>query len=56
MSEETPKDPIGTLLEGAIQLHEIYESYIQAGFNSQQALFLCGKIVEAGVIGANQDK
>ncbi|NLL52970.1 MAG: hypothetical protein GX248_09755 [Peptococcaceae bacterium] len=33
----------------AKELFEIYESYIKAGFNEKQALYLTGKIIEGGL-------
>ncbi|WP_199546573.1 hypothetical protein [Streptomyces sp. N35] len=38
MSE--PQDPITGLVADAVQVHEIYLAYVQAGFTEQQALEL----------------
>lgn len=33
-----PQDPIGQLAEGAAQLHELFMSYVDAGFTRSEAL------------------
>ena len=40
---------IDDLLNLAKELFEIYNSYIKAGFNEKQALYLTGKIIEGGL-------
>lgn len=41
MSENKPEnDPISLLMEAAIQLHELYLSFVGAGFTESQALTL----------------
>jgi hypothetical protein len=45
----TPPDPITILGEAAAQLHELYCSYIGAGFTEQQALYLVGQIITATI-------
>ena len=37
---QDPKSPIGALLEAAISMHEMYSSFVAAGFTEQQALYL----------------
>jgi hypothetical protein len=37
---ETPQDPITDLAAGAAQVHELYVSYVDAGFTPDQALRL----------------
>jgi len=39
-SEEGPKNPISVLLEAAISMHELYVSFVAAGFTEAQALTL----------------
>lgn len=48
MSPE-PSDPITELAQAAMQLHELFTAYVEAGFTEQQALYLVGKIMTAGV-------
>ena len=38
--EKGPNNPISVLLEAAISLHELYTSFIAAGFTEAQALNL----------------
>lgn len=35
-----PDNPIGPLLDAAISIHEMYTSFVAAGFSEQQALYL----------------
>lgn len=49
MSE--PDDPIPQLAAAAVQLHELYTAYLGAGFTENQALYLVGQILAAGVRG-----
>lgn len=49
---DTPQDPITDLAAGAAQLHELYESYIGAGFTDTQALQLVIAILTAGMRGS----
>jgi len=37
MSNE-PKDPFGTFADGAVIAHEVYMSYVKAGFTRAEAL------------------
>ncbi|MEV7013287.1 hypothetical protein [Streptosporangium sp. NPDC051022] len=49
-----PEDPITQLAQGAVQLHEVFVAYVEAGFTEQQALFLIGQMIQAlarGVTG-----
>lgn len=49
-----PDDPITELRQGAAMLHEMFMEYITAGFSEQQALYLCGKLLTAGVGGGQE--
>ena len=40
---------IDDYLNLAKELFEVYSSYIEAGFNEKQALYLTGKIIEGGL-------
>jgi hypothetical protein len=40
-------DPLTILAQMAVQLHELYLSYVAAGFSEAQALYLVGKLIEA---------
>ena len=37
------------LAQAAASLHELFVSYVEAGFTEQQALYLVSKIMTAGV-------
>lgn len=39
-SNNDPKNPINVLLEAAISMHELYKSFVEAGFTEAQALTL----------------
>lgn len=49
---DTPQDPITDLAAGAAQLHELYESYVLAGFTEPQAMQMVIAILTAGLRGA----
>ena len=38
MGDDMPADPVTDLAAGAAQLHEAYESFIEAGFTEAQAM------------------
>ena len=46
-----PTDPMTKLAQQAAQLHEVYETYVQAGFTEQQAFELTKAILLANVGG-----
>lgn len=37
---ELPTDPVSALKEGAIQMHELYLSWVDSGFTEEQAFSL----------------
>lgn len=39
-NNDEPKNPISALLEAAISMHELYVSFVAAGFTESQALTL----------------
>jgi hypothetical protein len=48
-----PTDPMTVLSAAATQIHELYQSYVDAGFTEQQALELIKAILVAGVGGGS---
>lgn len=46
-----PDDPITQLAAAAVQLHELYASFVAAGFSESQALYLVGQALSAGIRG-----
>jgi hypothetical protein len=46
-----PEDPITQLAEGAVATHELFLSYVRAGFTEQQALYLVGQMIVAAARG-----
>jgi len=49
MSDQTPPDPMSALQEASTQIHEMYISYIDAGFTQHEALYLIGQMIQAMV-------
>lgn len=47
-----PADPMTALAEGSTHLHELYSSYVAAGFAPQQALYLVGQVLRAAFSSA----
>ncbi|MGI5274856.1 hypothetical protein ACQEUU_37385 [Nonomuraea sp. CA-218870] len=47
-----PEDPITQLAAGAAQLHELYASFVAAGFTESQALYLVGQALAASIGGS----
>lgn len=45
---DLPNDPVSALAEGAAQMHELFSSYVNAGFTEQQALYLVGQLLRQG--------
>ena len=50
--DEDPGDPIGTLLEAALSLHELFLAYQRAGFTEEQAFELVKAITVEGMAGS----
>lgn len=50
-----PIDPMTQLQEGAAQLHELYRTYVDAGFTAQQAIYLVGHLL-ANVVRSAPDE
>jgi len=46
-----PQDPLTELAEGAAQLHEVFLSYVGAGFSEAQAMQIVISILTAGIGG-----
>jgi hypothetical protein len=40
-------EPMTELGESAVHMHEVFLSYVQAGFTEQQALYLVGQALKA---------
>jgi hypothetical protein len=49
MSGDMPQDPMTDLAASATQLHELYQAYVDAGFNEQQAMRLVCEILRNGM-------
>lgn len=45
MGDSMPSDPITDLAAGAVQIHELYESFVTAGFSEAQAMQLVCTII-----------
>ena len=46
---ENNMEQLRNLLKGAIALFEVYESFIEAGFNDTQAFYLTSEILKGGL-------
>ncbi|MEU6725485.1 hypothetical protein ABZ917_17400 [Nonomuraea wenchangensis] len=44
-----PEDPITQLAAAAVSLHELYTSFIAAGFSESQALYLVGQALTTSI-------
>jgi hypothetical protein len=44
-----PEDPITELAAAAAQMHELFRSYVEAGFTENQALYLLGQLISGSV-------
>jgi hypothetical protein len=49
-----PQDPLTDLAAAAAQLHELFVSYVEAGFTEDQALRLIIGVITAGITGGGQ--
>jgi hypothetical protein len=47
MSNTDPVDPVSPLAELAAAHHELFASYVAAGFTPDQAIYLVGQMVRA---------
>lgn len=45
MADDGPADPFSELQQAAASLHELFVSYVGAGFTEQQAIYLVGQIL-----------
>jgi hypothetical protein len=46
---EEPQDPVTELMALAAQTHEMFLSYLAAGFTEPQALYLVASVITAGI-------
>jgi len=46
---DMPDDPVTSLREGAVAFHELYLSYVDAGFTESQALTMICHIISAAM-------
>jgi hypothetical protein len=46
-----PENPLSELMVGAAMMHELYRTYVEAGFTEQQALYLVGQLLTANIRG-----
>jgi len=50
---DIPTDPVTTLLEGAIAMHELFKAYQDGGFTEQQAFALVQTIIATSITRPN---
>lgn len=46
-----PENPLSALMVGAAMIHELFRTYVGAGFTEQQALYLVGQLLTASIGG-----
>jgi hypothetical protein len=46
-----PENPLSALMVGAAMVHELWRTYVGAGFTEQQALYLVAQLLTASVRG-----
>lgn len=51
MADNMPTDPVTDLAAGAAQLHEAYESFVEAGFTDAQAMQMVCAVLTHGQDG-----
>lgn len=51
-NDGAPADPISGLAAGAAAVHELFLSYVTAGFSADQALYLTGVCVSTAMRGS----
>lgn len=44
-----PADPVTELMEMAAAMHELYRSWVDAGFTDEQAMRLLGSMIDASM-------
>ncbi|WP_158079470.1 hypothetical protein [Actinomadura sp. CNU-125] len=49
MADRMPADPVTDLAAMAVQLHEVYELYVAAGFTGAQAMQMVCTIIAASM-------
>ncbi len=49
---DNPQPPLTELAAAAVQQHELYRSWVDAGFTQDQALDLLKAVIAAGIGGA----
>jgi hypothetical protein len=47
MTNPDQADPVTSLLQGALATHEMFETYMRAGFTESQALYLTAQLLLA---------
>ena len=51
MTQPEMNDPISVLATSAIQVHELFSAYVQAGFTRPEALELVNTILSIAMLG-----
>jgi hypothetical protein len=51
--DQSPADPMTQMAEGAAEVHEMFLSYVAAGFTNAQAITLVSAILTALIHNAN---
>lgn len=51
MADDMPENPFSQLAQAAMSLHELFTSYLDAGFSERQALYLVACLMTGGPKG-----
>lgn len=51
MDDDMPSDPMSSLLEQATGLHELFASFVRAGFSEAQSMQLITTVISAALGG-----
>jgi hypothetical protein len=46
-----PENPLSALMVGAAMTHELFRTYVEAGFTEPQALYLVAQLLTASIHG-----
>ena len=49
-----PADPMTLLASAATEMHEMFLSYVKAGFSRKEALYLMGQYLTTAAVSAGQ--
>jgi hypothetical protein len=51
---DLPEEPITSLAESAVQMHELFLAYVDAGFSEDQAMMFIRTLLSAAITGRSE--